>query len=176
MPQLQTPTKPIPENLDAELLRRLEAYVRSERNGPRVAGLHTSDLVSSTVLKLLVRTKSQGKTLEYEDFRKLAYRIAHGVVVDAVRAISRAARRARSLELVPPTEAATVPTNLAGRLEEGALQAAVRELEHDDHRLVVMRLWGTNWEQIASSLGITDEAARKRWQRLLAELRLKLPD
>lgn len=176
MPQEQPPTKPVPENIDPALLRRFEAYVRSERRGPRISGLHTSDLVSATVLKLLVWADTSRKTLEYQDLRKLLHKIAHDVVVDAIRAISRVARRSRPLDLELQPEA--TPADQIGIEPEqrDAILRAVQTRDQADYQLVFMRLNGTSWERIASSLGITDDAARKRWQRLLAELRLKLPD
>ena len=175
MAQEQPVTKPTHENIDPELIRRLEAYVRSVRNGPRVAGLHTSDMVSATVLKLLVRGNASGKTLEYQAFGKLAFKIAHDVVIDAIRAIARATHRNRSLDMDRQPRPAPVRQAPPDPYVQDALVRALQTLPPDDHQLVFMRLRETNWEQIAASLGITAEAARKRWQRLLDELKPKLP-
>lgn len=176
MPQQQIPTKPAPENIDPELIRRLEAYVRSERRGPRIAGLHTSDLVSATVLKLLVRARTSGNTLEYQDFGKLAFKIAHDVVVDAIRTIARATRRTKSLELQPNPEVAASEQVTVDPHVKDALFRALQTLDQADYQLVIMRLRGASWEQVAASVGITSDVARKRWQRLLEELRHWLPD
>jgi RNA polymerase sigma factor (sigma-70 family) len=133
-------------------------------------------LVSATVLKLLVRRDTSGKTLEYQDFRKLAYKIAHDVVVDGLRAISRATWRAKPLDLEPQPEAAPAKQAADDQQQQDAMIRAVQALDHADHQLVIMRLHGATWEQVAASLRITDEAARKRWQRLLEKFRRQLSD
>ena len=176
MPQKQTPTTPTPENIDPELIRQLEAYVRSERRGPRIAGLHTSEMVSATVLKLLVKGDTSGKSLEYQDFRKLAYKVAHDVVVDAIRAISRGKRRTKPLHLVPELEAAPSEQPPLEPQVRDALIRAVQSLKPPDYCLLIMCLRGAGWEQVAASLEITEEAARKRWQRLLEKFTREMLD
>jgi RNA polymerase sigma factor (sigma-70 family) len=175
MTQEQIPPNRAIELIDPELIRRLEAYVRSQRAGPRRIGLHTSDLVSGTVHRLIVQAGKHGNTLEYQDLRRLAYTVARGVVIDAIRAIARATHRNRSLDMDRQPRPAPVRQAPPDPYVQDALVRAMQTLPPDDHQLVFMRLRETNWEQIAASLGITAEAARKRWQRLLDELKPKLP-
>lgn len=170
MSQEKKSLNPTHDLADPELLRDLAAFVRARRSGPRTLGLHTSDMVSSSVYRLLVISERKGRVLAREDIRRLAFRIARGVVVDAFRALARRVRWQgwydSDDELPPQRELLeTRDPQLEARLAE-----AMVGMNGDDHRLINMRLRGASWRQIASTCGLTDKAARKRWERLRRKL------
>jgi len=175
MTQEQIPPNRAIELIDPELIRRLEAYVRSQRAGPRRIGLHTSDLVSGTVHRLIVQPGKHGNTLEYQDLRRLAYTVARGVVIDAKRRLARILGRTPSIDFADPPAAASPLRTTEDKKTNEALTNALRCLSREDHRLIVMRVRGATWDQVGASCDISAETARKRWQRVIARLRCQLP-
>lgn len=107
MPNATTGLRPAVGFLDEEFLRALAAVVRAERRCPRRFGLHTSDMVSATVYRLLAVTEPLRPPISREGYLQLARRIARGVVVDCFRAIDRTVRQTRPLDR---TTALAAPT------------------------------------------------------------------
>lgn len=100
--------------------------------------------------------------------RNLAFRIASGVVANALRSYKTATRKRMPLDsdqAASRTNPAVEPIDPALRKQ---LEAALRTLPADDRQLLAMRLRGAAWSEVARSMGITAPAARKRWERLRA--------
>jgi RNA polymerase sigma-70 factor (ECF subfamily) len=104
-------------------------------------------------------------------FRSWLFAIAHNVVLDHLRQVTR--RGDRSLEAVaeaagrsPSPEA----TAIAGD-ERTALQAALVHLTEEQRQIIELRLAGLNGPEIAAALGISHAAVRTAQRRALLRLR-----
>ena len=54
------------------------------------------------------------------------------------------------------------------------LQTFLAELDPEDHRIAMQRLNGASWRAVVRSVELTEVAARKRFQRLMAGYRTRL--
>lgn len=156
----------------APLLRRRI----SGKLGPHLRRHFDSADILSTVLRRL-DVYVEGNRLEAsteDEFWSLMLRIAQNAVVDKLRVIRR-------LDHVEGEDGA-VARSLARRLrlaqqdsDDGSeieLSSAFDSLESDlDRRILWLWLNGTSHAQIAVILGLSADAARKRWERIRRHLR-----
>jgi RNA polymerase sigma-70 factor (ECF subfamily) len=130
------------------------------------------DAASQTFLKALAALPGYRETGR---FRGWLFAIAHGVIVDALRA----RRPQAALEVaagiidpgIAPEDAAIAALDLA------RLDAAIAQLPTDDRRVLELRRAGLSGQEIAAVLGIGYEAAKKRQLRAMDRLQAELlPD
>ena len=112
-------------------------------------------------------------------FRPWLFGVAHIVLADLLRHAARSAPPAATDVDAPPRPLDSLPlqvtsiTTRAARDEELKLFLDhVEQLPDDDRELVVLRgLEGLSLAETAQVMGIGEEAATKRWQRLRAKMR-----
>jgi len=110
--------------------------------------------------------------------------IAYNACKDFWRsAARRMSRRSVSIEAVPelaaelPAEEADPERQALMIEEERSVQAAILRLPENLRMVVLLRDYvGMSHEDIAAAIGVTHEAARKRYSRALAELARHLRD
>lgn len=158
-----------------EFLRRhWDEFRRVAQSKVRAGGqlTHGVDDILSTTARQVIRLVSHGQFVAQGAAK------ARGLVVTILRrAIARTffAHRSERRRLAHRARSAADgphhPTVSAAPDEpDGALLAHIRSLPEADYRLIVMRLEGTHFDEIAASLGCTPACARKRWHTI----RLKL--
>jgi RNA polymerase sigma-70 factor (ECF subfamily) len=148
----------------------------SLRVGAKLRGrLEPDELVQQTWLRAVERFHSFDETRG--SFRAWLFGIANYVLIEALRKATLAApgRAGETSRIFPFDQAADAATSVslrAARTE--AMQrflAHVAKLGEDDHKLVLLcGIEGLPVRETATVLGIGEEAAKKRWQRLRAEL------
>jgi RNA polymerase sigma-70 factor (ECF subfamily) len=168
------------EALLAQDLPWIEARVR-RRLGPLLhAKAETSDYVQDAVLEVLRYTprfviSDRGK------FRALLSRIVENVLRDQhdrFSAYRRALHRERPLPadsqlvLDPPAQGALSASQAAQKDEwEAWIRLALEISEPEDRLIILLRQWdGVSFVEIAKGLGISEDAARMRYNRALARL------
>tara|TARA_R110002072_G_scaffold25443_5_gene85048 strand:- start:776 stop:1240 length:465 start_codon:yes stop_codon:yes gene_type:complete len=103
-------------------------------------------------------------------FRGWLFGVANRVAAEALR---RQARRAPALDLdsEPIAELTTISRRVRRNESLTTLFTRLDELEADDRNLIIYRgLEGLDHRAVADLLGITPEAAAKRWQRLREQI------
>lgn len=177
---------------DAEALRALvtdhlpwiEAHVRRRLTpGARAAG-DTQDFVQEAMLEAL-RDGPRFSVDNAAAFRALLARIVENNIVDRVRWLQRGCRDQRKQRALPsdsvlhldaPVRSITEPPDRADRNEQQAwLRLALELLEPDDREVIRLRDWdGLSFPDLGARIGISEEAARKRYLRALPRLAQKL--
>ncbi len=140
-------------------------YCLSQLGDPEGA----EDAASQTFLRALAALPGYRETGR---FRQWLFVIAHNVILDA---ISR--RRAEA-----PLEAAASVLDPKATPEEQAIAAfdgawldrAISRLSADDRHVLELRRTGLNGREIATVLGISHEAAKKRQLRAMDQVRAEL--
>ncbi|MBI3820435.1 MAG: RNA polymerase sigma factor [Planctomycetes bacterium] len=106
-------------------------------------------------------------------FRSWVFGIAHRVLQEALRSVSRGAAVSNPSELLRdfPASATTVSRRVARDEAIRSFLARIEQLNEEDRRLVLWRgIEGLSHAQVAELLAVTADAAAKRWQRLREEL------
>jgi len=93
--------------------------------------------------------------------------LAERVVADARRRVRRAKGDLR--RATPRPETAPEPPDRAERRRR--VEELLADLDPVDRDLAFLRLRGARWEVVAADLGLSEEACRQRWARLMARLR-----
>lgn len=162
----------------------VRAYVAS-RMGPLLrARLEVDDLVQDAMVVAL-RYTPRFLISEREQFRSLLARITENVLrdnVDKHQAMKRDAGREQPmltdsmLHLDPSLSSPTRPSQAASRNEEGAwLRLAIDLLPHEDRWLVIWHEYeDLPFEAIGERLGLSKDATRMRFLRLLPRLAKKV--
>ncbi|HEX5050905.1 MAG TPA: sigma-70 family RNA polymerase sigma factor [Planctomycetota bacterium] len=141
------------------------------------------DLVQSAARELLL----YGPRFQPQDgaqFRALLAQIVHRVILhrdrwyqqkrrDMHREVSQAGK---SVVLLGQAASQSSPDHRAARDEDGAwIRLALEFLEPDDREMLVRRTFDEqSFAEIGEALGVTEEAATKRYQRALPKLAAKL--
>lgn len=170
--------------LVADHLPWIEAHVR-RRLTPllRRAG-DTQDHVQEAMIDVL----RGGPHFASDDpalFRALLARVVENNLVDRARFLQRGRRDLRREHALPTdsvllldgaARSVTEPPVQAERNEQQAwLALAVELLEPDDREAIRLRDWsGLSFPELGAELGISEEAARKRYLRALPRLAAKL--
>jgi len=146
----------------------------------------TEDYVQEAMLHVL-RYGPRFVTDNRDAFRRLLARIVENSLRDMADfhgAERRALRRERAipsdsvLHLDRPHESVTRPSENAERHEQEAWVALALELlEPDDRRVILLRQWeGLEFAEVGQRLGLSEDAARMRFQRALPRLARKLEE
>lgn len=135
----------------------------------------------------LLRTLPRyGDRIVEEDLRRMAFRIARGVVVDAIRSARQRLRIGQPGPGLGMDGALNdrgdrgSPTLRSGdhlesdRLTHERIAAALATLDRDDHMLITLRSGGASWPQVSQAMGVTTIAVRKKWERLRQRLSSEL--
>lgn len=162
--------------IEAHVRRRLSAVAR--RDGD------TQDYVQQALFDVL----RDGPHFAIDDagaFRALLARIVENNLIDRVRYLQREQRDHRRqrplptdsvLQLDAPVRSVTEPPAAADRNEQQQwLRLAVELLDAEDREAVRLRDWeGVSFAELGERLGLSAEAARKRYTRALPRLAEKL--
>ena len=131
--------------------------------------LGADDEIASDVL---ARTTEAIRGLDLGRVNRIAATVLRNVERDMVRARRREAARERLASDIDPDEA---PADQAGpqpAAEDGRLNDDLRKMIGDDAALVIrVAIEGFSQAEAAAALGLTEAAARKRYQRALRRLR-----
>ena len=128
----------------------------------------TADEIASDVL---ARTTEAVRSLDLGCVNRIAATILRNVERDMIRARQRDAARESLASDIEPDD---VPTDQAGRqpaAEDAHLQDDLRKLIGADALLVIrVAIEGFSQAEVAVELGLTEAAARKRYQRAMRRL------
>ena len=174
------------DDLVARELPWIRDYVQG-RLGPllRARG-EVDDYVQEAMLDVL-RYGPRFVTDHPAAFRRLLSRIVENTLRDMADwhgAERRALHRERQLpsdsvlHLDRPFETVTRPSEAAERNEQTAWVALAMELlDPDDRRVILLRQWeGLEFADVGQRLGLTEDAARMRFQRALPRLARRLDE
>ena len=174
------------ERLVIQELPWIESQVR-RRLGPMLRGkAETHDFVQDAMIDVL-RYGPRFVTSSRARFRALVARIIENNLRDKHDWHS-AKRRASDREVAMPSQSvldldsgaalSTTPSRLAMQQEHEAwLRLALELLEPDDRRVILLREWrGLGFDEVGEQLGVSGEAARKRFHRALPKLVRKIEE
>ncbi|MBL8750341.1 MAG: sigma-70 family RNA polymerase sigma factor [Planctomycetes bacterium] len=170
--------------LAADHLPWIEAHVRKRMSAVARRDGDTQDFVQETLLDVL----RSGPHFAIDDaaaFRALLARIVENNLIDRVRYLHREQRDLRRqrplptdsvLQLDAPLRSVTQPPSAADRNERQEwLRLAVELLDAEDREIIRLRDWdGTSFAALGERLGVSEEAARKRYARALPRLAEKV--
>ena len=162
----------------------IEAHVRKRLSAVARRDGDTQDYVQEALLDVL----RDGPHFAIDDvgaFRGLLARIVENNLIDRVRYLHREQRDYRRqkpmptdsvLQLDAPQRSVTEPPTAAGRTEQQHwLRLAVELLEPDDREVIRLRDWeGLSFPELGKRFAISEDAARKRYDRALPRLAEKL--
>lgn len=158
--------------IEREVRRRLGDVVREDAE--------TRDVVQEALVEVLVDGPCF-TTSDRERFRGLLLRIVENNIRDRHRRLHRKKRDRRRevgratdslLELDPPADPVTTPSvHAAAREQQEWMFLAVELLAPSDRDVIRLRDWEQlEFEEIGARLGVSAEAARKRYHRALPRL------
>jgi RNA polymerase sigma-70 factor (ECF subfamily) len=144
-------------------------YCLSQIHDPDAA----EDLASQTFLKALAALPFY---VENGRFRSWLFSIAHNCVLDAIKK-TRTSSRLEDASWV--ADSASGPEERAiGAIETAWLDDVIARLPRDDQLVIELRRAGLTGSEIATVLGVSHEAAKKRQLRAVNKIRaeiLKIP-
>jgi RNA polymerase sigma-70 factor, ECF subfamily len=170
--------------LVAEHLPWIEAHVRRRLTPLLRRDGDTHDHVQAAMVDVLSHGPHFASD-QAELFRALLARIVENNLVDRVRYLQRGRRDVRR-ELPLPTDSLLLldaaarsvsqpPANAVANEQQAWLALAVELLAPDDREAIRLRDWqGLSFVELGAQLGISEEAARKRYVRALPKLAQKL--
>lgn len=149
--------------------RLLARRIRTLRQDDCDWSMRTSELVSSSVVRMLDATDGGKAPISRGRFIGLLESVVRSVVVDGIRrrSVRRTAQRVLREQAARERQGtASDPTDsraLAERL--------VASMSEDERALMRLRLDGREWNEVAEMLGISSDAARQRWTALRKRMR-----
>jgi len=156
--------KPPFEELYAEFLQRVYAYIRAQLG----AAADAEDVTSQVFIKAweaYPRFEPQGATPA-----AWLFRIARNAVLDHLRSSGRRERLVRVVANQP--EAAADPAEVAReRIEYGQLMELVAELPERQREVIGLRHSGLTFLEVGQLLGSSEDAAKMLYHRALRALR-----
>lgn len=134
--------------------------------------MRTSELMSSTVRRVLIATEGGRERLGSRNFWGLVETIVRNLLIDRFRrkSVRRAVLRRLRDETGRDERADPAPDAVVASRE-----AAVRlllGLTDDERALLELRMRGLGWKQVGEVLGIAEDAARQRWAALRRRARI----
>jgi RNA polymerase sigma factor (sigma-70 family) len=160
-----------------ELRRRIAQMVRYRLKRALRRKIDDSDVIQQTLLDIFVSTNK----LDGPEFEAWVRQIARNNILDCVRYFCEADCRsiAREVDISSGVFQNAIPgRELTGSAfmsrdeEREKLAMAVMALSIDEQYLLELRhKLGLTFVQIGECLGISEQAARKRWNRIVASLR-----
>lgn len=178
---------------DAEALPRLlerhldfvRACVQRRMGDALRVHADTQDIVQDALIDVL-RDGPRISIGDEDAFRRLLAHVVENTLRDRYRHVHRdrrdAARergRAESiLDLEPAVRQVTRPSQAASASEEQEwVRLGVEFLEPRDREVIWLREWeGLSFPEIGQRIGVAEEAARKRFERALPKLALRVAD
>lgn len=167
-----------------ELVTRHLDYVRAQIHGRLGADfrgrMDTQDLVQDVLVDVL-QDGPRFKLEDEEAFRKVLARIVENTICDKHRYLRREARDVRReraqatdtiLNLDPPDRSVTRPSQAADSNEREAwVRLALEFLDPLDRQAIWLREFEEkSFREVGEALGVSEEAARKRFTRALPQL------
>lgn len=153
--------------------------IRSIRQEDLDWSMRTSELLSSTVYRVLGATDRGERLMPVRQFGKLVADVIRSTVIDAIRrkcALRRAQQclRERAKNMTWFTAGEMVHDDGDRARTEACRETAQRILDRlntDDREL--LQLWMTcgDWGKVASALGVSRSAVHKRWSVLRSRVR-----
>ena len=146
----------------------LTAWAHLRCRGPLRRVIDPDDLVQEVVLEAWRAQERFDPT--QGAFRSWMFGVANRVAAEALR---RQARRAPALNLAdePVAELTTISRRVRRQEAMASLFQRMDELDADDRDVIVYRgIEGLDHRSVGDLLGITPEAAAKRWQRLREQI------
>lgn len=165
-----------------ELRPILARRIRRLRGPRRGCDLMTSDLASSSMVRLIEAMRRTGAVAERTHALRLAFTVARSVFIDAIRLQARrqrtldAVRLARAADTVkPPSEAQNeIPSSHEAaddRTDLESVDRMLRGLSDDERAIVLRRARGDTWAAIGEELGAKPSTLRQRMTAIRARLR-----
>lgn len=160
----------------AELLAAFEPevrrFVRVRISSPQIRRLvETVDVSQSVFAKFFVDIQREGVCPETpQQLRRLLLTMARNKICDHVRrhkAAKRDMRRVEASDVAIDSACYQEPTPFETLATEETLDAVRAEMSEDELALVNARLGGQAWSEIATELGVSTDAARKRFTRII---------
>lgn len=154
--------------------RLLARRIRTLRQSDCDWSMRTSELVSSSVVRMLDATDGGRQPISRGRFIGLLESVVRSVVVDGIRrrTVRRAAQRVLREQAAREGQAAGRDGGVAQAAEARALaERLVASMKDDERVLLRLRLDGREWSEVAAALGISADAARQRWAALRARMR-----
>lgn len=148
--------------------------IRSLRQQDPEWSMRTSELMSTTVRRVLLSTKGGADELRQRNFWSLVETVVRNLLIDKFRrrGVRREVLRRLRTE-TRRTEPDAVADGAAALVD--ARDAAARLLQAltpSERSLVLLRMQGLEWRQVAEALGIAEDAARQRWAALRRKARM----
>jgi len=159
----------------ASMRPALDRRFRMLRGSGRGPDLATSDVVQATIARFMSYARGMPR-LEFEHARRLLLRVLRHTALDAFRRV-RLRRRILGGDGAQPlaqTQACSRPdaADAAAEAEERQrLESVLASLSDAERELVRLRRTHATWREVAAQLGVSEEAARRRWSDLVRRLR-----
>lgn len=134
--------------------------------------MRTSELLSSTVRRVLHVTERGHAPMTPARFWGLVDATVRSVVVDGIRrrSVRRQAMRILRARAESAAESAAAADPAGAAEEEAGLRAdadaLLAALSADERALIALRMRGLDWVRVADAMGISPDAARQRWTAL----------
>ena len=159
----------------------LRRYVRIRMSSPQMRRLvESADISQSVFAKFFVDVLSEGGRPESpQQLRRLLITMARNKINDHVRhhkAAKRDIRRVESGVAAIASAYRQVPTPEEAMVIKETLEAVRAEMTDEELALVNARLDGHAWTEIATELGVSPEAARKRFARIIESVAQRVVD
>ena len=169
----------------AELVAAFEPeirrYIRIRMCSPQIRRLvESGDISQSVFARFFVEIQGGANCPESpEQLRRLLMTMARNKIYDHVRRLKAAKRDIRRVE----TDMAAIksaccddPLPDETMVTEEILDAVRAEMNFDELALVNARLEGHGWPEIATRLGVSPDAARKRYTRIIESVAQRVED
>ena len=145
--------------------------IRSLRRQDSDWSMRTSELMSSTVRRVLRSTDGGAQEMTKRSFWGLVETIVRHMLIDHFRrnGVRRMVMQRLRDEAQSGASGAATAADVAE--SEDAAAQLIRSLSEDERALLQLRMRGLAWRDVAQSLGITEEAARQRWSALRRKAR-----
>lgn len=155
----------------------LDRRFRMLRGAERGPDLATSDVVQAAIARFVSYVRRL-PALEREHVRRLLLRVLRNTAIDTFRS-HRLRRRVFGADGSTPPEAhaSAGPGGAQSAVdaeERSRLESALASLGEADRELVLLQRTGADWRTIAGQLGISEEAARRRWSNLKRRVRERM--
>jgi RNA polymerase sigma factor (sigma-70 family) len=165
------PSRPAREHLSAAL-PAIARRIRSLRRQDTDWSMRTSELMSSTMRRVLIATGGGSEPIARRNFWSLAETIMRHLLIDRFR---RKSVRSKVMRRLRDETTEDDPRERTADSTADSRDAAARLLEAltpEECMLVQLRLKGLGWRQVGDTLGISEDAARQRWSVLRRRARM----
>ena len=149
--------------------RLLARRIRTLRQDDCDWSMRTSELVSSSVVRMLDATDGGKAPISPGRFIGLLESVVRSVVVDGIR--RRSVRRSAQRVLREQAARERQGTASAPADARALAERLVASMSEDERALMRLRLDGREWNEVAEMLGISSDAARQRWTALRKRMR-----